>query len=95
MRLYIGNNAYNARNPPLIFYGEAETYNDLIALCNKYLDKHNYNKNKYWRWICEKNPDNTPLWIIDFGSWSRFFYITDLNGKLLEDWIKLSKGNIK
>ena len=42
MRLYIGNNAYNARNPPLVFYGEAETYNDLITLCNKYLDKHNY-----------------------------------------------------
>lgn len=94
MKLFIGNDAYNTRNPPLVYYGEAETYDDLIKLCDEYLNKHNYDK-RYWRWICDKNPDDSPLWIVDFGSWSRFFYIDELNGELLKDWIKLSKGNIK
>lgn len=75
------------------YYGEADTQEEVFALCNRYLDDNNYDKYGYRRWLCDKTPLGKPLWIVDFGSWNRFFYIYDLNGQLLEDWNKLNKGN--
>lgn len=95
MKLYIGRNAYNTRDQTLDFYGEADTWKEISALCIKYVDDNEYGNNKYWRWLCDKDQNGAPMWIVDFGSWSRFFYICDLDGELLEDWNELSKGNLE
>ena len=95
MKLYIGRNAYNTRDQTLEFYGEVDTWKEMSALCIKYVNEKGYGNNKYWRWLCDKDQNGAPMWIVDFGSWSQFFYICDLNGELLEDWNELSKGNLE
>ena len=95
MKLYIGRNAYNTRDQTLDYYGEADTNKELKLLCDKYLDEKHFDKFNYQRWLCDKDQNGSPMWIVDFGCWNRFFYIFDLSGELLEDWNKLSKGNIE
>lgn len=92
MKLYIGRNAYNTRDQTLDFYGEADTYEGIIELQNQYLKENNF-KSYYFNWIFGKDENGNPIIIQDFGSWSRFFYIYDLSGKLLEKWQKVSKGD--
>lgn len=94
MKLYIGRNAYNTRDQTLEFYGEANTYEGIIELQNRYLKEINF-KSYYSRWIFDKDENNEPIIIQDFGSWSKFFYIYDLSDELLEKWNKMSKGNLE
>lgn len=94
MKLYIGRNAYNTRDQTLDFYGEADTHDGIIELQNQYLKENNF-KSYYYNWIFDKDENGNPIIIQDFGSWSRFFYIYDLSGELLEHWNKMSKGNLK
>jgi len=94
MKLYIGRNAYNTRDQTLDFYGEANTYEGIIELQNRYLKEINF-KSYYFNWIFDKDETGNPIIIQDFGSWSRFFYIYDLSGELLERWQKVSKGNVE
>lgn len=94
MKLYIGRNAYNTRDQTLEFYGEADTYEGIIELQNQYLKENNF-KSYYYRTCFDKDENGKLLMIQDFGSWSRFFYIYDLNDELLEKGNKLSKGNLE
>ena len=94
MKLYIGRNAYNTRDQTLEFYGEADTCEGIIKLQGRYLKENNF-KSYYYRWIFDKDENENPIIIQDFGSWSRFFYIYDLSGELLEHWNKMSKGNLE
>ena len=94
MKLYIGRNAYNTRDQTLDYYGEADTSKELIELENQYLKEINF-KSYYYNWIFDKDKNGNPMIIQDFGSWSRFFYVYDLSGELLEDWNKMSKGNLE
>lgn len=90
MKLYIGRNAYNTRDQTLEFYGEADTSLDLAKLQQKYLDEHNY-ESYYTNWIFDKDENGNPIIIQDFGSWTRFFYIYDLDKDLLEHWKRFNK----
>ena len=92
MKLYIGRNAYNTRDQTLEFYGEADTYKGIVESQKRYLKENNF-KSYYNRWIFDKDENGNPIIIQDFGSWSRFFYIYDLNDELLETWNKMSEGN--
>lgn len=95
MKLYIGRNAYNTRDQTFDFYGEADTWKEMSALCIKYVNEKGYGNNKYWRWLYDIDQNGAPMCIVDFGSWSWFLYIYDLSGELLEDWQKVSKGNVE
>lgn len=95
MKLYVGRNAFNTRDQTMEYIGEADNREQLWMLFDKYLDETHFKKySHYQRWLCEKDQDDNPMWIVDFGSYTRFFYIYDLSGELLEDWNKLSKGNV-
>ena len=94
MKLYIGRNAYNTRDQTLDFYGEADTCEEMTKLQNQYLKENNF-KSYYYRTCFDKDENENPIIIQDFGSWSRFFYIYDLNDELLETWNKVSKGNLE
>ena len=94
MKLYIGRNAYNTRDQTLEFYGEADTYEGIVELQNRYLKENNF-KSYYYRTHFDKDENGKPLMIQDFGSWSRFFYIYDLNDELTETWNKMSGGNLE
>ena len=94
MKLYIGRNAYNTRDQTLDYYGEANSLEELSILQNKYLKEINF-KSHYYRWIFDEDENGEPIIIQDFGSWSRFFYIYDLNDELTETWNKMSGGNLK
>lgn len=88
MLLYLGRNAYNTPDQDFNFYGWYATKEAIQDSINAYCDRENF-KSYYWRRIADKDFEGKPLFIIDFGSWSRFFYIRDLSGELLEDWKKL------
>ena len=95
MKLYVGRNAFNTRDQTMEYIGEADTREQLWSLFDKYLDESHFSKySHYQRWLCEKDQNGNPMWIVDFGSYTRFFYIYDLSGELLDDWNKLSKGNL-
>lgn len=94
MKLYIGRNAYNTRDQTLEFYGEADTYEGIVELQNQYLKEIGF-KSHYYITHFDKDENGKLLMIQDFGSWSRFFYIYDLSDELVEDWNKMSRGNLK
>ena len=91
MKLYIGNNAYNTRDQTFDYYGECGTLKEMHFLMNKYYIEKNFTS-YYTRWIADKDLKGNPIWIVDFGSWTRFFYITELSGELLNHWNKLTMG---
>lgn len=93
MKLYIGRNAFNTRDQTFEFRGEADTADGIAKLKMDYIEETNF-KSYYERWIADKDFDGNPLWVIDFGSYNRFFYIYDLTGELLDRWRVLAKEYI-
>lgn len=91
MKLYIGKNAYNTRDQTMEYIGETEDTLELSKMQSQYIYDIGV-KSYYQRIIFDKDENGEPILIIDFGSYTRFFYVYDLNGALTELWIKGS-GN--
>ena len=92
MKLYIGRNAFNTRDQTMEYIGEAEDASELSRMQNQYIENIKF-KSYYQRVIFDKDEDENPMLIVDFGSYTRFFYVYDLNDELTELWNKMNKGN--
>ena len=92
MKLYIGRNAFNTRDQTMEYIGEAKDKLELGKMQNQYIENIKF-KSYYQRVIFDKDEDENPMLIVDFGSYTRFFYVYDLNDELTELWNKMNKGN--
>lgn len=92
MKLYIGRNAFNTRDQTMEYIGEAKDRLELSRMQNQYIENIKF-KSYYQRVIFDKDEDENPMLIVDFGSYTRFFYVYDLNDELTELWNKMNKGN--
>ncbi len=88
MKVYIGRSMYYSEDQVLGLYDEGD---DLEVIMNKYFQEYNI-KSYYSRWSPDRDAEGNPMWLIDFGSWIRFFYVCDLSGELLERWNKIILG---
>lgn len=91
MKLYIGRNAFNTRDQTMEYIGEAEDRLELSRMQNQYIENIKF-KSYYQRVIFDKDEKGDPMLIVDFGSYTRFFYVYDLNDELTELWNKMNKG---
>lgn len=94
MKLYVGRNAFNTRDQTMEYIGEAEDRLELGKMQNQYIESIKF-KSYYQRVIFDKDERGDPMLIVDFGSYTRFFYVYDLNDELTELWNKMSKGNLE
>ena len=92
MKLYIGRNAFNTRDQTMEYIGEAKDASELSRMQNQYIENIKF-KSYYQRVLFDKDEDENPMLIVDFGSYTRFFYVYDLNDELTELWNKMNKGN--
>ena len=92
MKLYIGRNAFNTRDQTMEYIGEAKDASELSRMQNQYIENIKF-ESYYQRVIFDKDEDENPMLIVDFGSYTRFFYVYDLNDELTELWNKMNKGN--
>ena len=92
MKLYIGRNAFNTRDQTMEYIGEAEDASELSRMQNQYIESIKF-KSYYQRVIFDKDEKGDPMLIVDFGSYTRFFYIYDLDDELTDLWNKMNKGN--
>lgn len=92
MKLYIGRNAFNTRDQTMEYIGEAKDASELSRMQNQYIENIKF-KSYYQRVIFDKDEKGDPMLIVDFGSYTRFFYVYDLNDELTELWNKMNKGN--
>lgn len=91
MKLYVGRNAFNTRDQTMEYIGEAEDRLELGKMQNQYIESIKF-KSYYQRVIFDKDEKGDPMLIVDFGSYTRFFYIYDLNDELTELWNNMNKG---
>lgn len=92
MKLYIGRNAYNTRDQTFEYIGKAKDVTELGKMQNQYIENIKF-KSYYQRVIFDKDEKGDPMLIVDFGSYTRFFYIYDLDDELTDLWNKMNKGN--
>jgi len=74
------------------YIGEAEDRLELGKMQNQYIESIKF-KSYYQRVLFDKDENENPMLIVDFGSYTRFFYVYDLNDELTELWNKVNKGN--
>ncbi len=91
MKLYIGRNAFNTRDQTMEYIGEAKDRLELGRMQNQYIENIKF-KSYYQRVIFDKDEDENPMLIVDFGSYTRFFYVYDLDDELTDLWNKMNKG---
>lgn len=92
MKLYIGRNAFNTRDQTMEYIGEAKDASELSRMQNQYIENIKF-KSYYQRVLFDKDEDENPMLIVDFGSYTRFFYVYDLNDELTELWNKMKEGD--
>ena len=91
MKLYIGRNAFNTRDQTMEYIGEAKDRLELGRMQNQYIENIKF-KSYYQRVIFDKDEDENLMLIVDFGSYTRFFYVYDLDDELTDLWNKMNKG---